>query len=848
MPLERSQRPTVAGAPSCGAATEPAGIWRVLGDRLQRRSDSEHEQVLIRIGFAIAILFYVGVVAMGERPWPMVMPCLMIAIWYLMASSALFGHLLWRPEISPQRRFAGMLLDLITLPFGMVVGGELVAPLYPMFLWISLGMGFRYGRRYLFVAAGLSLLGFAVVIALSDFWRSMPALAASLWIALLVLPAYTSTLLNKLTAAIAHAEEASRTKSRFLATMSHELRTPLHAILGMSDLLRATRLNIEQQEMVRTVRSAGQTLLDMIDDVLDIAKIEAGSVEAQSMEFDLHEILATVRTLLHHQAVGKGLALQLNLDAAAPYRLMGASRSLRQILVNLVANAIKFTDHGSITIKVSAGAFKQQKAGALRIEVRDTGVGIPAEAQVRIFERFTQGDESTTRTHGGAGLGLAIAHELATLMGGTLKVQSSLRSGTCFVLQLQFARLPDEAPRRLEGRVVVVGPPSQIEAYSRRLTTRGVDAVPAVDVLEAIEILARGRDRAVLVIEASSERRYHSLPAALARRFPTEPLNLILIGTDEHAMRSDYLAVLPQDVDDARLHTAVHAALAMPQVPAETNEAWISDRIGRRILVAEDNRINQKVLEKMLRSGGHVVTIVDNGEQALDALEAQDFDLALLDLNMPIMGGLEAFKLHRFATGGKGNPPFVALTADATEESRKRCLEAGIDAYLTKPIDTDHLLALVDRLTQSTDSSTSDVGAVVVRDPRLVGRLPVLDRTHLDRLRQLDDGDDFVVEVVQDFIADAEGLVAELEMAAAVGNAKTFRDNAHALRSSAAHMGATALFELCLEWRGIDQSELVSRGAGYAARLRSEFERLRAALLGLVASSPGHPSAMERPR
>ncbi|MDH3772410.1 MAG: ATP-binding protein, partial [Nitrospirota bacterium] len=254
--------------------------------------------------------------------------------------------------------------------------------------------------------------------------------------------------------------------------MSHELRTPLHAILGMSDLLRATRLNIEQQEMVRTVRSAGQTLLDMIDDVLDIAKIEAGSVEAQSMEFDLHEVLATVRTLLHHQAVGKGLALQLNLDAAAPYRLMGASRSLRQILVNLVANAIKFTDHGSITIKVSEGAFKQQRGDALRIEVRDTGVGIPADAQVRIFERFTQGDESTTRTHGGAGLGLAIAHELATLMGGTLEVRSSLGSGTCFVLQLQFARLSDEAPRRLDGRVVVVGPPSQIEAYSRRLTTR----------------------------------------------------------------------------------------------------------------------------------------------------------------------------------------------------------------------------------------------------------------------------------------------------------------------------------------------------------------------------------------
>jgi two-component system sensor histidine kinase RpfC len=273
----------------------------------------------------------------------------------------------------------------------------------------------------------------------------------------------------------------------------------------------------------------------------------------------------------------------------------------------------------------------------------------------------------------------------------------------------------------------------------------------------------------------------------------------------------------------------------------------------RRILVAEDNRINQLVVLKMLERAGHRVTLVGNGEEALDALAEHQFDLVIMDLNMPVMGGLDAVKLHRFATGGRDGPPLIALTADATDETRAQCEAAGIDTYLAKPVDVDQLLTLVDRLTRPVP-----VGAAApprarsepaMTIPYAAGALPALDQTLLDRLRQLDDQDGFVTRVINDFIVDAEQLIAELAAAARAGNAIAFRDQAHALRSSAAHVGATALFELCLGWRGIGPAELAEQGAAHIARLEAEFERLRDALLAELAE-PGTRAqrAVIRPR
>jgi two-component system sensor histidine kinase RpfC len=266
------------------------------------------------------------------------------------------------------------------------------------------------------------------------------------------------------------------------------------------------------------------------------------------------------------------------------------------------------------------------------------------------------------------------------------------------------------------------------------------------------------------------------------------------------------------------------------------------------VLVAEDNRINQQVIERMLKTAGHTVTLVGNGEEALDALETDRFDVVLMDVNMPVMDGLDAVKLHRFATGGRDPTPFVALTADATEETYRQCEDAGIVAFVTKPVDMEELLALIDRVAGARPSVALPLPPRGEWTSDAMPIKPVLDPAHLDRLRQLDDEDDFLDGLIRDFIADAEQLVDELEAAALDRDAATFRDRAHALRSSAAHIGATSVFDLCLAWRGIGPDDLASQGADFATLLRSEFERLRLALLTeLAAPQTDGRAATSRP-
>ncbi len=828
MPGKQIQR----AADPDGDAAGRLPLWWRLRARLSGRTDTEHEQVLVRVAIGVAIVSGLMIAAVGDPSPPQAVPLLSIAISYLVGGVLLLAHLLADPAPRPARRFVGMALDMLVLTMGLLIGQGTAALFYPFYLWITLGMGFRYGRTYLLVSAVSSLLSFALVIAMTDYWRTQPALAAGLWVALLVLPAYALSLLTKLTDALARAEEANRAKNRFLATMSHELRTPLHAIIGMADLLRASPLRAEQQDMIRTVRSAGQTLLEMIGDLLDVAKIESGTMTVQPAPFDLHALLATVRALLHHQARDKGLQLRLTVEPSVPYRLDGAARSLQQILVNLVTNAIKFTDTGSVTIKVLAEAIEPDKV-MLRIEVHDTGIGIPLRVQEHIFERFAQVDESTTRRHGGTGLGLAIARQLANLMGGFLVVDSTPGVGSCFTFRAPFGRT-GHAERRLTGSVVVVGEPAQTASYLERVAAWGAASAGASRPDHVKAVIARGgRPPALLFIDSRQWPLDLTALENCIAAAETDPPNVVLVTSREQSDDARYLAVLSSEVDDACLFAALHAALALPDVPVPIS--W-HDTASRRpplsVLVAEDNRINQQVIERMLRSAGHAVTLVGDGEQALAALETGVFDVVLMDVNMPVMNGLDVVKLHRFATGEGEAPPFIALTADATEETRRECEEAGIAAYLTKPVDMEQLLLLIDGVVLSEPGVTSRLHPSRARPPRTDAQAgPVLDATHLERLRQLDDHDDFLDSLIRDFIADAAQLVEELETAALHGDAVAFRDRAHALRSSAAHLGATALFELCLEWRGIGKDELAAEGSAYAMRLRSEFERLREALL-----------------
>ncbi|RKZ19079.1 hybrid sensor histidine kinase/response regulator [bacterium] len=502
---------------------------------------------------------------------------------YLVFSHLWFEHVRRNPYRWPRRRYVSMVADLGIMTIFLHLGGNYVAAFYPIFLWIIIGNGIRFGAHFLTWAQILGAAGFGSVLVFGAYWHENREVGFGLFLGVLVLPAFYQTLLRRLhklqelEVALAKSRLADKAKDQFLATMSHEIRTPMNGVLGMAQALETTDLDGEQREHLGIITRSVESLLHIINDILDYSKITSHGLTLEAVPFNLRILLEDVHSLLQSTAEAKGLELVFEYPAEAEGSFRGDPTRIRQIVFNLVGNAIKFTETGSVRMACSV---RPAKGNAdLTMVITDTGIGIPKDRLSAVFDQFEQADNSTTRQYGGTGLGLAISRRLARMMKGDIKVDSEPGKGSVFTVTL---------------------------------------GLPLCETMEVVE--------------------------------PTEP--------------------------------------ATGELPS----------FGLRALVAEDNIFNQVVAHNLLQRVGIEIEIAENGTRALEMLDTGYYDLVFMDVRMPEMNGIEATTRIRARTDALARIPILAVTADATRNDARKCLEAGMDLHLSKPLRLADVISAVTTL------------------------------------------------------------------------------------------------------------------------------------------------------
>ncbi len=659
---------------------------------------------------------------------------------------------------------------------------------------------------------------------------------------------------QELTKAKQAAESAVMAKGEFLATMSHEIRTPLNGIVPMLDLLLHSRMQPDQQELVKTAFSSSHQLLRIVDDILDYSKLEADKLDLETTTFNLRELMESVITLMERPAEAKGLRLLLNIEQGVRLPVRGDPVRLRQILSNLISNAVKFTERGSVTLSVK----RLRETAAqhqLRFEVRDTGIGIDTAAQERLFQAFSQADASTTRLYGGTGLGLAICRRIVTLMGGRIGVESEVGRGSAFWFEIPLLKVQGDMPTQSAelhgGRVLLITTDQRLRMrLTMLLPNWGLRVTTVENTHDALERLRQATNQGepwsysvVLADLGSIRATAMALARNLERKNQYGDARLVYLRGEEATSQELPMGatVIPRNSQDADLRSVLSAsgvswASHGPQAAAPVKRQVSEPSRKTRILLVEDNPVNLMVAQRLLQVLGAECETAGNGQVALEKLDAGNYDMVLMDCQMPVLDGYAATRRWRELEQERKadhRMPIVAMTANAMAGDRQKCLDSGMDDYLAKPVTRGDLERCIERwraASLSVPDTLPPPEQIAMRSPA------VLNASVLDELREVLGSE--VDKIIAVYLEDSPRLIAQLERAAVSGDPIALRVAAHTLKSSSANVGATTLSDAARDLEHGARDGTLQKPEALVARIVTEFAQVRSALQSKLPMGP----------
>jgi two-component system sensor histidine kinase RpfC len=808
-------------------------ILKRLRNKLAARPDSEHVQIYLRMlaglgGLAYAVFAHKYTTQIGG--WSLTTQVYVVAAGVMVGGFGLLTYILCSPGSNHFRRWLGAIHDSVWIGLALYALGDVGMMLFGMYIWIVIGNGFRYGTRFLYGSAALALLSFYTVAYFSPYYRSnFGLLGLGTFLLGIVIPVYFGGLLKKLQQNLMAAREADRLKTRFLSNVSHDLRTPLSVIMANCDLLgREPSYSIRQSRRLQDMQEAATTLNGLLVDLLDVARIEAGRIKIISSRFNIIELLGRITRFNRTAAQANGTQIYLTVAPGTPAQVYGDTLRLEQVLNNIVSNAAKYTENGDVAIY--AGPDIDQDSGVCNgivCSVSDTGIGMDPEEMSHIFSRFEQADLGYARPYSGAGLGLNIANELTALMGGAIDVKSAKGEGSCFTLTvpLQADRNVDidTALTSCRTPVAVICGNAERQRYWKEVfagtTLANAQVFKVQDLTDGVEApIGRYPDSAFVVVDACElDITIDEIPT-LAGGFFRNPLApRILVNAPCGSRDTAHTASLYKSyrcwtsgdkLDDVRKALAI-AYWTTGSEPArmERDEelwSWMGTLRGLTVLIADDNELNRHVLSDMLAYTDARVLEAGNGTDALAILSSDPVDIALLDIQMPDLTGVEVMRTHVEQKPEKP-VPMIALTADTTEECRADCLSVGARSILHKPVDMKTLYRELYQIVAGADPVSS------VKQRRCATDSPTLDLLDYELLHELAETGrrpDYVATLVSCFKQDGEQLLSGLRHAFQLNRIGDGRALLHRLKGMSGSIGACEMAAVCQEGLTLSDAEL----------------------------------------